>query len=53
MAYIILPEERATFLGLETDAERVQFIEQFWKRRDPTPDTPENEFKEEHYRRIA
>ena len=34
------PEERATFLGLETDAERVQFIEQFWKRRDPTPDTP-------------
>jgi GWxTD domain-containing protein len=53
VAYIILPEERATFLGLATDAERVQFIEQFWKRRDPTPDTPANEFKQEHYRRIA
>ncbi len=29
-----------------------QFIEQFWLRRDPTPDTEENEFREEHYRRI-
>jgi GWxTD domain-containing protein len=36
-----------------TDEEREQFIEQFWLRRDPTPDTEENEFKEEHYRRIA
>src|SRR6266404_446548 len=36
-----------------TDEEREQFIEQFWLRRDPTPDTVENEFKEEHYRRIA
>ena len=35
------------------DEEREQFIEQFWLRRDPTPDTEENEFKEEHYRRIA
>ncbi len=39
--------------GLSTDEEREQFIEQFWLRRDPTPDTVENEFKEEHYRRIA
>src|SRR6202011_1755295 len=38
---------------LSTDDERQQFIEQFWLRRDPTPDTEENEFKEEHYRRIA
>ena len=30
-----------------------KFIEQFWLRRDPTPDTEENEYKEEHYRRIA
>ena len=37
----------------QTDEEREQFIEQFWLRRDPTPDTVENEFKEEHYRRIA
>src|SRR5436853_2772329 len=53
VAYIITDEERATFKRLQTDEEREQFIEQFWLRRDPTPDTVENEFKEEHYRRIA
>jgi GWxTD domain-containing protein len=53
VVYIIQPEERVAFLRLETDAERAQFVEQFWLRRDPTPDTPRNEFKEEHYRRIA
>lgn len=53
VAYIITDEERATFKRLQTDEEREQFIEQFWLRRDPTPDTIENEFKEEHYRRIA
>ncbi|MGH9680459.1 MAG: GWxTD domain-containing protein, partial [Candidatus Acidiferrales bacterium] len=51
--YIITDEERAAFLQLQTNEEREQFIEAFWQRRDPTPDTPENEFKEEHYRRIA
>jgi GWxTD domain-containing protein len=51
--YIITPEEKAAFKQLSNDEERDQFIEQFWLRRDPTPDTPENEFKEEHYRRIA
>src|SRR6516164_1921293 len=51
--YIITDEERAAFKRLQTDEEREQFIEQFWLRRDPTPDTEENEFKEEHYRRIA
>jgi GWxTD domain-containing protein len=53
LAYIITPEETEAFLHLSTDEEREQFIEQFWLRRDPTPDTVENEFKEEHYRRIA
>jgi GWxTD domain-containing protein len=53
VVYIIAPEERAAFLGLSTDAERERFIEQFWLRRDPTPGTPENEYKNEHYRRIA
>jgi GWxTD domain-containing protein len=53
VAYIISDEERAAFKRLMTDEEREQFIEQFWLRRDPTPDTVENEFKEEHYRRIA
>ena len=38
---------------MTADEERNQFIEQFWLRRDPTPGTPENEFKQEHYRRIA
>ena len=53
VTYIITDEERKAFKNLSTDEERDQFIEQFWLRRDPTPDTQENEFKEEHYRRIA
>jgi len=53
VAYIITKEERAAFQRLPSDPEREHFIEQFWLRRDPTPGTPENEFKEEHYRRIA
>jgi GWxTD domain-containing protein len=51
--WIISDEERAAFKRLSNDEERDQFIEQFWLRRDPTPDTVENEFKEEHYRRMA
>src|SRR5229473_4146316 len=51
--YIIAPEERTAFLQLETNEEREQFIEQFWLRRSSNPDLPDNEFKEEHYRRIA
>lgn len=51
--YIITPEERAAFKKLQTDEEREEFIEQFWLRRDPDPDTPENEYREEYYRRIA
>jgi GWxTD domain-containing protein len=53
VVYIITDEEKKTFSGLKTDEEREQFVEQFWLRRDPTPDTEENEYKEEHYRRIA
>jgi GWxTD domain-containing protein len=53
VAYIITDEERKAFKQFNTDEEREQFVEQFWLRRDPTPDTVENEFKEEHYRRIA
>ena len=51
--YIISPEERSAFLQLETNEEREQFIEQFWLRRSSNPDLPDNDFKEEHYRRIA
>jgi GWxTD domain-containing protein len=53
VVYIITDEEKKAFRALATDEEREQFIEQFWLRRDPTPDTEENEFREEHYRRIA
>jgi GWxTD domain-containing protein len=53
VAYIITDEERGAFKRLTTDEERNHFIEQFWERRDPTPGTPQNEFKQEHYRRIA
>ena len=51
--YIITDEEKQAWKRLATDEEREQFIEQFWLRRDPSPDSAENEFKEEHYRRIA
>ncbi len=51
--WIITDEEQKAFKLLSNDEERDQFIEGFWQRRDPTPDTIENEFKEEHYRRMA
>ena len=51
--YIITGEERAAFLQLQTNEERENFIEMFWQRRNPDPDSIENEFKEEYYRRIA
>jgi GWxTD domain-containing protein len=51
--WIITDEELSAFKKLTNNSERDQFIEDFWRRRDPTPDTAENEYKEEHYRRIA
>lgn len=53
VVYIISPEERHAFLQLSTNEEREQFIESFWQRRNPDPDSAENTYKEEHYRRIA
>jgi len=53
VVYIITAEEKSAFLHLSTNEEREQFIEQFWQRRNPDPDSPENTYKEEHYRRIA
>jgi len=52
VVYIISPMEKEVFLKLKTDKERDLFIDAFWKQRDPTPGTPGNEFKTEHYRRI-
>jgi GWxTD domain-containing protein len=52
-AYIITDSERRAFLQLTNDSDRETFIEQFWLRRDPTPDTISNEFRDETYRRFA
>jgi len=51
--WIITPEERKAFLSLSNDEERDAFIEQFWRRRNPNPDSPDNTFRDEYYRRIA
>ena len=53
VAFIITKEERRAFNELKTDEERENFIENFWRRRDPNPDTEENEYREEYYERIA
>jgi GWxTD domain-containing protein len=50
---IISPDERAVFEKLRTDEEREMFIQQFWLRRDPTPETEANEYRENYYRRIV
>lgn len=53
VAYIITDQEKKAFRALATDEERENFIENFWRRRDPNPDTEENEYREEYYERIA
>src|SRR5687768_697726 len=53
VAYIITEQEKKAFKALATDEERENFIENFWRRRDPNPDTEENEYREEYYERIA
>ena len=53
VVYIITPIEKEMFLKLDSDALREAFIKAFWEQRNPNPNLPENEFKKEHYRRIA
>src|ERR1700760_4569217 len=53
VAYIITADEKRAFKALQTDEERENFIENFWRRRDPDPDTEENEFRDQYYERIA
>jgi GWxTD domain-containing protein len=53
VTYIISDDERKAFMSLSNDEERDAFIENFWLRRNANADSPENEFREEHYRRIA
>lgn len=52
VVYIVTPKERDVFLQLRSNRERDIFIDAFWKQRDPTPNTPQNEFKDKHYERI-
>ena len=52
VVYIVTPKEKKAFKQLETDKQRNLFIEEFWRQRDPVPSSPQNEFREEHYRRI-
>lgn len=52
VVYIISEREKEIFLKLENDYQRDRFIKEFWEQRDPTPGTEENEFRDEHYRRI-
>ena len=51
--WIITDQERAQFLTLKSDSARDQFVIEFWEHRNPTPSSPHNAFKEEHYRRLA
>ncbi len=51
--WIITDQEMQAFKALGNDEERDQFIENFWLRRNPNPDSPDNQFREEHYARIA
>ncbi|MBA3334815.1 MAG: GWxTD domain-containing protein [Acidobacteria bacterium] len=51
--YIVTGDEKKAYKALKTDDERERFIENFWGRRDPNPDTEENEYREEYYERIA
>jgi GWxTD domain-containing protein len=53
VAYVITGDEKKAFKALKTDEERENFIENFWRRRDPDPDTEENEYREQYYERIA
>jgi GWxTD domain-containing protein len=53
VVYIIAGKEKEVFLQLASDLERDAFIKAFWRQRDPNPNTPENEFRTEHYRRIT
>ncbi|MFQ5737852.1 MAG: GWxTD domain-containing protein [Acidobacteriota bacterium] len=52
VAYILADEERSAFLALSSDSERDRFIQRFWAIRDPDPSTEQNEYRQEHYRRL-
>lgn len=53
VVYLLSPEERKQFSRLQTEDACEEFISRYWLSRDPDPKTPQNEFKVEHYRRIA
>src|SRR5262245_1527603 len=51
--YLLTREEDAAFKKLKTDDERKTFVTQFWEKRDPTPGTPANEFKDMYAHRLS
>ena len=53
VAYIITSDEKKAYNSLKTSEERENFIENFWRRRDPNPDTEENEYREQYFERLA
>jgi GWxTD domain-containing protein len=53
VAYLASDAEKAAYLNLTSDAERYELIQRFWQQRDPSPGTPKNEFRDQHYWRIA
>ena len=53
VSYLASDAEKVAYMSLSTDPERYEFIERFWQQRDPSPGTTKNEFRDEHYRRIA
>ncbi|UWZ86668.1 GWxTD domain-containing protein [Occallatibacter riparius] len=53
VVWIMAADERAAYISLPTNSERLQFIKDFWDRRNPNPGSSENMFKQEHYRRLA
>jgi len=51
--YLMTGEERDSYSRLSDAVARSEFISEFWKHRDPNPETPENEFRDEFERRVA
>lgn len=50
--WLVLPDEARTFRRLDSSAEALAFIERFWRRRDPNPETPGNPFAQKFFERV-
>lgn len=50
---LLTPEEKRQWAGLSDAVSRSEFVTKFWGARDPKPETPQNEFREEFEKRVA